>query len=398
MTLKSILGHVKNHTFKRRVKEKKDEVISEWIRNHADRFPIKNNKIVFDNFAGRGFADHPRYIAEEIHRRGLDWEMVWLVNDLNEAMPPWIKKVRFGSWQSVYELTTAKMWVDNIRNAHLVPKKEGQVYLQTWHGSMPFKLIEKEAENLLHPDYIKLAQYDGSITDAILSSSKWQSKQFIESFWLNANTEILEFGGPRCDQLFDESYVEITNQKVRKKLHIKMNEYVVLYAPTFRDDDNTKPYNLDFRAIRDAFVEKTGKPCIIIIRLHPNVNSFNLFSFNEWMIDGSKIKDSNDLVICADSIISDFSSILYEASLLKKVSFRCAVDYEVYIKQRPLLPLEKEMPFLLSDNVDELLEQIKSVDFRKYTYSIKRFLEKMEVFEDGRASYKTVDWLKKKIA
>ena len=396
MNIHSVVNHIRHGTFRARTKEKIHEVISSWIRRYRRFFPIRDNRIVFDNFAGRGYADHPRYIAEEIHRRGLKWDIVWLVDNINEPMPDWIRKVRYRSWRSVYDLTTARYWVDNIRNAHLVPKKNGQVYLQTWHGAMPFKKVEKEAENFLSPGYIKAAKYDGSIIDAIISPNHMQSQQFREYFWLNENTEILEVGSPRSDCLFNEKYIKETNKKIRGKLHIGLEDYVVLYAPTFRDDGNTEAYNMEFESVQRAFSEKTGRVCRIIVRLHPNVYSKDLFSFDEWLLDGNMIQDSTEIVICSDAVITDFSSIMYEAVLLKKICFRYALDYEDYISKRPLLPIEQEMPFLVSRSTKELVEDIMGTDYEEYQKVIKVFMNNMGLYENGNAAKKVVDWLEQR--
>lgn len=393
MTIGSVIKHIRNGTFRQRTKEKLHEIIGGGIRHFREWFPIKKNKIVFDNFGGRGFADHPRYIAEEIHRRGLKWDIVWLVNDMNEPMPDWVRKVRFRSWQSVYELTTAKFWVDNIRNAHLVPKKDGQIYLQTWHGSMAMKLIEKETEHNLSHQYVKCAKYDGKIIDAIISCNKIQSNRFKNSFWLQKNTEILEYGGPRYDCLFEQDYLIQTRQKVRKFLGIKQEDYVILYAPTYREDGNTKPFIFDYKKIINAFNEKTRLKCRLLIRMHPNVSKQGIIEFDDDIIDGSKIPDSNDAIICSDILLTDFSSMLYEASLLGKVSFRLATDYEEYVKTRPLLKIEEDMPFLISKNIDQLIEQIVTTDYADYIKKIEQFIKTISSFDQGVASIKTVDWI-----
>ena len=111
--------------------------------------PLKENKIIFDNFAGKGYADNPKYIANELLNRKLDLDLVWLLNDMEQILPVGIRKVKYNSIKSLYEYATAKVIVDNIRNSHLMKKRNGQIYLQTWHGSKPLKYIEKDAENNL---------------------------------------------------------------------------------------------------------------------------------------------------------------------------------------------------------------------------------------------------------
>lgn len=85
--------------------------LSAQIMNLFNRIELADRKIVFVNFMGRGFGCNPKYIALEIMRQNLPFDMVWLVNDINEPMPAWIRKVRYGSVDSIYELATAKVIV-----------------------------------------------------------------------------------------------------------------------------------------------------------------------------------------------------------------------------------------------------------------------------------------------
>ena len=78
--------------------------------------PLKENKIIFDNFAGKGYADNPKYIANELLNRKLDLDLVWLLNDMEQILPVGIRKVKYNSIKSLYEYATAKVIVDNIRN------------------------------------------------------------------------------------------------------------------------------------------------------------------------------------------------------------------------------------------------------------------------------------------
>ncbi len=399
--MKKLIGKIKNKIsrIKNRMRAAAGAFLKKFIEKYYKYLPINKRKVVFDNFAGRGYGEHPKYIAEEIHRRNLSWKIIWLVKDKNEPMPSWIHKVQFGSWRSLYHVATAKMWVDNIRNAHLLPKRDGQVFLQTWHGAGGLKLVEGEVEQLLSPNYVEKAKYDGSIADAIISSYGEQTKSYRDYFWLSEKTEILEIGGPRDDCLFDSQFVRDRNQAVREKLHIEPDDFVVLYAPTFRDDGSTAVYQLDFKVIADVFAQKTGKTCRILIRLHPNVKAKNLFQYNEWIIDGNTaFEDANDSVICCDALITDFSSIWYEAALLRKISFRYAEDYDEYVKHRTLSAMEKEMPIFLAKNLEEFMKQVKTVDFEQYKDTIQKYMQTLRAFDDGNASKRAVDWLVRSIS
>ena len=101
-------------------KERVSVLLLKFIKKCFECLPINKDKIVFDNFGGGGFADHPRYIAEEIHRRGLSWKMIWLVRDKDEPLPKWIHKVRFGSLRSYYEVATAHIWYAKLVYGHQI--------------------------------------------------------------------------------------------------------------------------------------------------------------------------------------------------------------------------------------------------------------------------------------
>ena len=176
-----------------------------------------------------------------------------------------------------------------------------------------------------------------------------------------------------------------------------MDTYLILYAPTFRDDGSTEAYNIDYETILDAFYKKTGKQCKIIIKLHPNVPIETLLPINDNVLDGRAISDSNDALICADCLISDFSSMLYDAALMKIISFRHALDYDTFLEKRPSPPKRIEWPFLISKCTDELLDQIERVDFREYQNKVNNFMATIQSFDDGRASSRTVDWLENKL-
>ena len=104
------------------------------------KMPIDNNKIVVDNFLGKGFGDNPKYIIESLHLTNPNVKIVWLLKDMTQIMPPYIKKVKYASLNALYEYETARIWIDNVRNSvHPFTKKKNQYYLQTWHGTLPFK-------------------------------------------------------------------------------------------------------------------------------------------------------------------------------------------------------------------------------------------------------------------
>lgn len=88
-------------------------------------FPVKNNKILFINFLGKGFGCNPKYIALELLSRDKDYDIVWLVNDKTSQFPDGIRKVIYRSIGALYEVATAKVIITNVKNdLRLIKKKE----------------------------------------------------------------------------------------------------------------------------------------------------------------------------------------------------------------------------------------------------------------------------------
>ena len=114
--------------------------------------PVDENKIVVNNQTGNSYGCNPKYIIEELIKQNCKFKIVWLTNpevDKNDFDKS-IKLVKFKSLRALFELATAKIWIDNNRKSyHLrkgLRKKENQIYIQTWHGSLGIKRIDMDVK------------------------------------------------------------------------------------------------------------------------------------------------------------------------------------------------------------------------------------------------------------
>lgn len=360
--------------------------------------PIAKDKIVFDSFGGQGYGDNPKYIAEEIHRQALNWDMVWLTNDINIELPSYLRAVRYDSDAARRELGTAKFFVKNRRNGMKTPKKKGQIFLQTWHGGLGFKRVEAAAEEKLSERYLAAAKKDGQECDAIISSCALQTEDYRQNFWLNPETEILEFGQPRCDALWGREHQEIA-QKVRQELNIANDKAIILYTPTFRDEVTTDCYSLDYHGILNAFEKKYGKEFVLVVRLHPNVLRLcDFLQYNEKIINGSKYPDIQELFVASDFLISDYSSAVFDFSLLNKPVFLCMLDFEEYKEIRGFTEVFDICPFPKAFSNAQMLTVIEQFHYDEYMRAFYQFkTEIWQPFDEGAAAQKTVDWLRQQI-
>ncbi len=353
----------------------------------------KQNKIVFVNFQGRGYGDSPKYIAKEIIRQSLPYDLVWLVYDMSNSFPDEIRKVKIYSFLSRFELATARIIISNTKNKLPYLKKASQYYIQTWHGGFGVKYIEKDAEQYLSDEYVRESKYDSSITDLILSGSEFQTKVIKDSFWYNG--EIFKKGVPRNDILFNSSTKFISQLKYL--YGFENASRIVIYAPTFRDDESNNAYQLNANLLLKTLKSKTGENWKLIIRFHPKVAVNNsLFQFDNNIIDGSVFSDSQELLIMSDLLITDFSSMMMDFAIMKKPVLLFITDLDDYIKKcRGIRPLFYQLPFKVSNSNNQLHQAIIDFDNSEYQINLKKFMDKYFMsYDDGHASEYVVERIK----
>lgn len=355
--------------------------------------PVKKNKIIFNNFNGKGYGDNPKYIAEELLKRRNNLDLVWMVNDLNEVFPKGIRKVLASSKKASCELATSRIIICNVKNALSFKKKKNQFYIQTWHGSFGLKYIEKDAKDKLPQNYLKVTIADSKNIDLMLSSSNWQTEEYKRAFWYDG--EILEKGFPRNDILFNISKKRI--EQIKRDLNIPFNKKILLYGPTFRDNSSLRAYNIDLKTIKEELEFKTKEEWVVLVRLHPNMHSYvNLFN-GLFFIDVTSFPDGQEILAISDMLITDYSSNMIDFILMDRPVFLYASDIEEYKKERGLKPVYFKLPFALSQNNQELIDAIREFDKELYLKKLYEFRENYHSFDDGHSSMHIVNYIIDKI-
>ena len=351
-------------------------------------FPIKKNKIVFINFNGRGYGCNPKYIAEEILSRNLDLDLVWPVNDMNDTFPQGIRKVEYRpNIKYFYEVATAKVIVTNVKNDLGLFKKRGQYVIQTWHGPMGFKRCEGDAIDTLSPSYIKESMHNSKQTDLFISNSRELSDYYRTAFWCEC--EILECGFPRNDIFFRDN--TSVNAKVREFFGIDKNSKIVMYAPTFRDNDSADIYRLDTERLLSAF-NKQGGDWVLLIRMHPNAAMYSdLFKYDDRVINATHYPDMQELLYVSDALITDFSSTVCDMALMKKATYLYAVDLEEYTALRGLQPAFSKMPYSFNTSMDDLIKTVSEDTSENIVKNAEKFVADFGLTDNGTASKQIVD-------
>ncbi|MDX9802090.1 MAG: CDP-glycerol glycerophosphotransferase family protein [Spirochaetia bacterium] len=362
-------------------------------------FPVQKNKIVVSNFFGNSYGDSPKYIVEKLLEKNVDCEIVWLLKKtlVQKALFPLnIKIVKYGSFRALYELATAKVWIDNVRKKTCPPKRKNQYYIQTWHSFLRLKKIEKDAREFLSETYVERAKIDSANCDLMISGCDFGHNIYRNSFWYDG--EILKCGTPRCDIFFSDT--ARCKDRVYEYCGISSGTGLILYAPTYRSNSDVKAYLLDYEKIITALMSKFGGKWKILIRLHPKAASLSdQINYNENVFDVTDYDDMQELLAASDILITDYSSSMFDMIVAEKLCLIHAHDLKEYTaKERELYFTMEQLPFYVSRNTDELIKNIKNYDPEDYGLRLKQFSREVNIYEEGKASDRLAGIIREKIS
>lgn len=374
-----------------------------WGYGHV--MPIKKNKIVFSQFGGRGYGCNPKAICDEFLRRGEDYDLVWMLNKKIKTEDAHVPEgVRISRDEnSIKELMTAKVWVNNIHFNELlkkgVYKRKETIYLNTFHGGITLKNEGKDKHSYRADRELSVKEQmyrkDAAYVDYITSGCEMEDHVLEEFFY--GHGEILRFGDARTDVLVKGS-PEI-RREVREFYHVPEDTRLVIYAPTFRADMSLKWYDLEYEKVLDRLEDKYGCPWRMLIRLHPRIakKSKELVPDTPRFIDASGYHDMQDLAVAADMMISDYSSVITDFMLTKKPAYMYVPDLQHYLDSRGMYFKMEELPFPYAQTNDEFLRCIEEYDQSSYEQKVGRFMEQIGYLADGEAARRIVDFLIQKM-
>ena len=350
-------------------------------------FPIEE-KIVFMSHWGSSVGDNPKALFDAFRKLYPEYKCIWLLND-----PIYVEGAEVFSprtLKSVYELATARIWVDDFRKRAWVSKRKGQVYIQSWHGGLAIKQIEADVEDKLTPVYVRDAKHDSKMIDYLISGCKWSTDLYKRAFWYDG--KILEFGMPRSDIFYKPN--EDIKTKVKDYYSAGKDVSFVLYAPTFRSNATLEHYNLDYNAILKAFRDKFSGDWKVIVRLHSNIKYLqDQIKYNDMVLNGSNYPDINELIVASKVLITDYSSCCFDAMEAGKKVFLFATDAEEYKKDRNTYFELTDLPFMLAESNAALIRNIEEFDEDDYQNKVDRFFSEYQIYDHERSSEEIVKYV-----
>ena len=368
--------------------------------------PVNEKVVLFESFMGRKYVDSPKAMYEYMlkSKEYKDFEFVWFFKNPDDykhiAKNKRTKVVKYGSKAYYKYYATSKYWVTNSRVPDTIIKKKNQVYIQCWHGTPLKKLgfdIEVKGGNAMNSlkDIRYKYQVDSKKYSYMVSPSAFCSEKFISAFNLKAVGKediVIEKGYPRNDFLVNYTKKDI--DRVKKALKLPKDKKIILYAPTWRDNQHTSGvgYTYKTEVDFDYLREQLGDEYIILFRAHYFVAiSFDFEKYKGFVYNVSEYDDINELYILGDILITDYSSVFFDYSILKRPIIFYMYDLEEYKHTLRDFYIDlDELPGPIIEKEKELIKAIKGMNKFKYDKKYKAFNDKYTYLDDGKAAERVV--------
>ena len=391
--------------------------------------PVDDKIVLFESFMGRQFSCSPKavYLRMLNDERFKDYTFVWAFKHKKrfkylEDNRNTIIVTRPSSTYYTY-CAQAKYWVTNSRFMDVIKKKDEQVYIQCWHGTPLKRLgydIDVKGDNAVNTTQELKDIYgkDAANYTYMIAPSDFAAEKFKSAFKLSHPEIVKTIGYPRNDFLLNCTEKDMEN--IRKKMCIFQlvsgNRYrnidnlskvdslkfdtdkkIILYAPTWRDNQHvagqgyTYELGLDFDKMKQEF----GDEYIILFRAHYFIaNKLDLSEYEGFVYDVSRYDDVNELYLISDILITDYSSVFFDYANLKRPILFYMYDYEEYKNNlRDFYIDVEELPGPVIKTQDELIAQLKIMDkyYDTYSAAYEKFNNTFTYLDDGKASDRLIE-------
>ena len=342
----------------------------QYRKGYVEKEEINPKKVVFEAYMGKKYACSPKALYQAMCRdpQYRDWELIWAFREperyreMEKELHTKVVRYRSGEYYRAY--ASAKFWVTNSRLPRELQPKDGQEYIQCWHGT-PLKRLGYDLEHY--------AEKNGSLREVrenyleetkrvthMPSPSGFYSEKIASAFHLKEEGKeqvLLELGYPRNDEL-----VAVTDAACKNVRRTLGDEYVILFRAHY-------------------FIS----------------NSFDFVAFSGFVYDVSQMDDINPLYLAADVLITDYSSVFFDYANLRRPILFFMYDYEQYKHEMRDFYFDIHMlpgPVLMDQ--EEVLKTLKNLPDVVDKYE-KKYVEFNNVFNPHReqCSEKYLrDWMK----
>ncbi|MDV7718987.1 CDP-glycerol--poly(glycerophosphate) glycerophosphotransferase [Pediococcus ethanolidurans] len=350
--------------------------------------PVDRHKISFVSDSRTSISGNFEFIYQELLKRKTNFKISFYLK-------PSIKAKK--SWHEIFVLAKAFATSRYILLDDFYPMiypltiRHNADLIQVWHAVGAFKTFGYSRVGM--PGGPKLDSLNHKNYTKALVSSKHVADKYAEGFDI-PEKNIVTTGIPRTDVFFDKTYQANVRQKLQEELPFIKGKKVILFAPTFRGNGQQSAYypfeDINFNKIYEAL----HKDYVFLLKIHPFVqNEANIpYKYADFFHDVSDYREINDLLMIADELITDYSSVCFEYALLKRPMIFFAPDLTDYMQKRSFYFNYLDfIPGTLAENTDELIKKIQEPQMNRQ--KLDSFVNYFFDQPDGHATERFVDKL-----
>lgn len=359
-------------------------------RKHAK---YKGDKILFASGSRAEIGGNEQFVYERMVERGLDKQFKFYFDfkPSIDTKRSFAKKFRFTRLLATCDVIMIDDYYPDIYKFDYDPRVK---VIQLWHAcgafkSLGFERMDKSGAPPLNTRVHKCYTH-------MPVSSYHSALHHAEGFCID-ESKFYPVGIPRTDIFFDEEYKKKTIARMYEEFpRAKTAKKVYLYAPTFRGDNALNAYfpfeKIDFEKWGEFLKERDE---YLIIKMHPFVREKIQIpeKYKDYMCDAASYREVNDILFIVDALITDYSSIIYEFSLLGgRPMYFFAFDQRMYEATRDFYePYEETVPGKIVKTFDELLDALAKEEYSKE--ALEAFVKKNFTYTDGKATDRVIDQL-----
>ncbi|MBV5112598.1 CDP-glycerol glycerophosphotransferase family protein [Bacillus altitudinis] len=348
--------------------------------------PVKQNKITFASDSRTDLSGNFEFVYQELLNRDETFDFQFFLKESINT-----KKSIAEYVQMAYHFATSRQILIDDFYPIIYPLKirKNADLVQLWHAVGAFKTFGYSRIGLPggpsptsknHRNYTK-----------VIVSSDHIRKHYAEGFGVDIEN-VIATGVPRTDFFFDEAKKAEVRSSLYEEYPFLKGKKVILFAPTFRGNGQQSAH-YPFEVLNyDQLYQELNSEYIFLFKIHPFVkNQINIpYQYSEFFYDFSDFREINELLLIADVLITDYSSVCFEFALLQKPMIFFSYDVDEYIRTRDFYyEYFSFIPGPLARTCRELVSIVKNnqYEFEKLDSFVQYFFDEL----DGQSSKRVVD-------
>ncbi|WP_314501647.1 CDP-glycerol glycerophosphotransferase family protein [uncultured Microbacterium sp.] len=348
-------------------------------RRYATRPAALENAVFFESFYGRNASCNPLAIDRELVRRAPGVTRYWSVVDLSVQVPDGAVPVVDGSPEWWRARGAARLLVVNDWLRRTFARRPGQVVIQTWHGT-PLKRLALHRPGF-DPRRMAAVVKESRRWNVLVAQNPYAARILGKAYAFLRRPIWVE-GYPRNDVL-----VAGDGAATREALGIGPDERVLLYAPTWRDDRTQMVDFIDPAALAAA------TDSVVLVRGHSRTLLPGRDAEGPRVVDVTGFPDTSRLLLVADALITDYSSVMFDYSVTGKPMYFLVPDIEHYRGELRgfYFDLVAHAPGPVVRTQTELIDALQTGDPSAFSAAYAQWRQKFNARDDGRAAERVVN-------